>query len=259
MEKTRIEWCDSSWNPISGCYNLCPYCYARATATRFKGCDIAESGEADTFVVDLKERLKVTNKDGVTRNAAYPFGFTPTFHEYRLDDPKTKGFGKTIFVCSMADMFGSWVPEEWIVKIFDACKAAPNHRYLFLTKNPARYIDLHHAGLLPVEENFWYGSTVTDADMPMFYADKIHTFVSAEPLLGSLTEQMHGDPLEFMDWIILGAETGKRRDQVIPKREWIEDIVDCARAAGKPVFMKDSLKPIWGDELITEFPWEDKA
>ena len=95
MEKTRIEWCDSSWNPISGCYHTCPYCYARATANRFKGCDIAESGETDADTVYLQKRLKVTNKDGVTRNAAYPFGFTPTFHEYRLDDPKTKGFGKT--------------------------------------------------------------------------------------------------------------------------------------------------------------------
>lgn len=97
MIKTKIEWCDSSWSPITGCYHPCPYCYARATANRFKGCDIAESGETDTFVVDLKERLKVTNKDGVTRNAAYPFGFTPTFHEYRLGRSKNQGVRKDDF------------------------------------------------------------------------------------------------------------------------------------------------------------------
>lgn len=259
MKKSKIEWCDSTWSPVTGCFNPCPYCYARSTANRFKGCDCAAGGETNENIVYLKERLCVTCKDGITRNAAYPFGFTPTFHEYRLNDPMKKGFGKTIFVCSMADLFGKWVPDEWIKKVFDACKAAPNHRYLFLTKNPARYIDLCNAGLLPIEDNFWYGSTVTNADMPMFYADKLHTFVSAEPILGSLTEEMHGEPLEFMDWIILGAETGNRKDKVIPKREWVESIVDYARAVGKPVFMKGSLKPIWGDELIMEFPWEDKA
>ena len=99
MEKSKIEWCDSTWNPLSGCYHPCPYCYARSTANRFKGCDCAVGGETDENVVYLKERLTVTSKDGVVRNAAYPFGFTPTFHEYRLNDPLTKGFGKTIFVC----------------------------------------------------------------------------------------------------------------------------------------------------------------
>ena len=156
MIKTKIEWSDSTWSPVTGCYHTCPYCYARSTANRFKGCDCAVGGETDENVVYLKERLTVTSKDGVVRNAAYPFGFTPTFHEYRLNDPLTKGFGKTIFVCSMADLFGDWVPDEWIKKVFDACKAASGHRYLFLTKNPARYIRLYEAGLLPAGDEFWY-------------------------------------------------------------------------------------------------------
>ena len=109
MEKSKIEWCDSTWNPISGCYHTCPYCYARGTANRFKGCDVSPDGTASADIITLKERLTVTSKAGVVRNAAYPYGFTPTLHEYRLDDPKTKGFGKTVFVCSMADMFGGAV------------------------------------------------------------------------------------------------------------------------------------------------------
>ena len=106
MEKTRIEWANSSWNPVSGCRHTCPYCYARGTANRFKGCDLSPDGSTDQELVVLKERLKVTGKDGTIRNASYPYGFIPTFHEYRLNDPSTKGFGKTIFVCSMADLFG---------------------------------------------------------------------------------------------------------------------------------------------------------
>ena len=256
MLKTKIEYCDSSWSPITGCYNDCLYCFARATANRFKGCDCAVGGETDENIVYLKERLKVTNKDGVVRNAAYPFGFTPTFHEYRLDDPKTKGFGKTIFVCSMADMFGNWVPDEWIKKVFDACEAAPGHRYLFLTKNPERYIMLCKKGLLPEGDAYWYGSTVTDSYMPMFYSNRHNTFASMEPMLAPYTTKCAGEAMQYMDWFILGAETGNRKDKVVPKREWIEEVVEYARANGKPIFMKDSLKPIWGEDLITEFPWE---
>lgn len=256
MIKTKIEWSDSTWSPVTGCYHTCPYCYARSTANRFKGCDCAASGETDENVVYLKERLTVTSKDGVVRNAAYPFGFTPTFHEYRLNDPLTKGFGKTIFVCSMADLFGDWVPDEWIKKVFDACKAASGHRYLFLTKNPARYIRLYEAGLLPAGDEFWYGSTTTERDVPMFWSDEHHTFASIEPILGPLGNPKK-DIIEPMDWFILGAETGNRKDKVVPKREWIEGVVEQAKALGKPVFMKDSMKPIWGDDIITEFPWSE--
>lgn len=257
MEKSKIEWCHSTWNPISGCYNGCPYCYARGTANRFKGCDLAHSGETSDEVIYLRERLTVTDKQGIVRNAAYPFGFTPTFHEYRLNDPLTKGFGKTIFVCSMADLFGNWVPREWIEKVFDACKAAEGHRYLFLTKNPARYIELAEAGILPEGDNFWYGSTVTDPDMPAFYGGKYKTFVSIEPILVPFGEPGENSIADTIDWAIFGAETGTRKDKVVPERSWIEDVVKAFKDRGKPVFMKDSLKPIWGEDIITEFPWNE--
>lgn len=258
MEKTKIEYCSSSWNPITGCYHTCPYCYARGTANRFKGCDEADSRETDGNIVYLKERLKVTDKKGIVRNAAYPFGFTPTFHEYRLSDPSTKGFGKTVFVCSMADMFGEWVPDEWIEKVFEACKAAEGHRYLFLTKNPARYIQLAEAGRLPKGDDFWYGSTATDPDMPVFYGGGYKTFASIEPILEPFGEPGEDGIADAVDWVILGAETGARKEKVIPKREWIEEIVRAFKENGKPVFMKDSLKPIWGEDILTEFPWGDK-
>ena len=57
-----------------------------------------------------------------------------------------------------------------------------------------------------------------------------------------------------MDWVIIGAETGRRKDKVGPKREWIENIVTDCRQYGKPIFMKESLAPIWGEDLIQEFP-----
>lgn len=32
MEKSKIEWTDSTYNPVTGCYNNCPYCYAHRIA-----------------------------------------------------------------------------------------------------------------------------------------------------------------------------------------------------------------------------------
>ena len=157
MIKSKIEWCDSTWNPVTGCYHDCEYCYARRTANRYRGCLASPDGSTSEKIVTLPNKLEAGTKDGSIRYAAYPYGFTPTLHEYRLDDPKTKGLGKTVFVCSMADLFGKWVPDEWIERVFDACMAAPNHRYLFLTKNPERYHHLAMEDKLPSADIFWYG------------------------------------------------------------------------------------------------------
>lgn len=256
MNKTKIEWADSTWNPVTGCYHDCAYCYARGTARWFSGCDNPPNGADSLQVIDLKERLTVTDGKGKTRNAMYPFGFKPTLHEYRLGDPIRRGFGETIFVCSMADLFGEWVPDEWIEKVFDACKAAAGHRYLFLTKNPARYIKLAQAGKLPAGDEFWYGSTTTGPDVEAFWADTHKTFVSIEPLLEPFGARESGLITLKTGWAIIGAETGNRKDKVTPKAEWVAEIVDSFHSAGKPVFMKDSLIPIVGESgMVREFPW----
>lgn len=259
MIKTKIEWCDSTWNPASGCYHNCPYCYAKGTADRFKGCNESLDGTTKKKIVELDSKLEITNKDGITRTAAYPYGFTPTLHRYRLDDPLTKGFGKTIFVCSTADLFGDWVPDEWILQVFESCKKALNHRYLFLTKNPKRYYQLGQKGMLPEGDSFWYGSTTTSPDKPAFWSANHNTFLSIEPILEPFT-QSEDNPSELIrkvDWFIIGAETGNRKNKVVPKREWIESAVKSMKEAGKPVFMKDSMIPVWGDNILTEFPWEE--
>ena len=260
MEKTKIEWCDSSWNPVTGCGHGCEYCYARRIANRYKGCIESPDGSTSDSIVTLSDRMQAKTKDGTIRNAAYPYGFTPTLHEYRLADPLTKGFGKTIFVCSMADLFGDWVPDEWIEKVFDACKAASNHRYLFLTKNPKRYIELAEKGKLPEDDIFWYGSTATNPEMPVFYSEKHNTFVSIEPILEPFVQDGEKDGIVGkVDWAIFGAETGNRKTKVVPERSWLEDAVNAFKKEGTPVFMKDSLIPIWGSDIVTEFPWSDEV
>ena len=262
MEKTRIEWADSTWSVCSGCLHGCEYCYARRIANRFSKCEISDYGTAvehDGLHV-LESPVYGKDKKGIVRKVAYPFGFEPTFHKYRLEELKTKKFGKTIFVCSMADLFGEWVPDEWIDEVFKTCMDSPEHIYLFLTKNPARYLELAKAGKLPELENFWYGSTITNTEMPYFFSKKHKTFLSIEPIHESFEgKEEAAKYAEKVDWAILGAETGNRAGKVIPKREWVEDVVNAFRESGKPIFMKDSMKDSWGEDIITQTPWSKDA
>lgn len=250
MNKTKIEWCDSTWNPVTGCYHGCPYCYARNMINRFSG---------KAYITAPAEGVKEINepvKDENGKRIPYPFAFTPTLHRYRLNDYKDKT-GRTIFVCSMADLFGEWVPDRWIEEVFAACKAAPQHRYLFLTKNPQRLCDLANSKKLPYEENFWYGCTI-DNKNSRIYLGRIrdNIFLSIEPL----TEYMDVGLGSFgrAKWIIIGAETGNRKEKVVPQKEWIDNICEAANLTQAAVFMKDSLIPIIGEEnMRREFPWEE--
>lgn len=246
MNKTKIDWCNMSWNPITGCRHGCQYCYARKIANRF-GRKYLPYGEGINFL-----NKPMTGEKGVD---PYPFGFEPTLHEYRLDDPKKIKTPQTIFVCSMADLFGEWVPNEWIQKVFKACEAAPQHRYLFLTKNPKRLCALANEKNLPKNDNFWYGSSVTDRNARR-YPGRIldNTFISIEPLLEPLNAGLGsfgGDK-----WIIVGAETGNRKGKIIPKKEWVDEIVRAAKITQAAVFMKESLRDLMGNDFIQEYPWE---
>lgn len=219
--------------------------------------------------------LREPFRDGSGKIMPYPFDFFPTFHSYRLDEPKRWKKPRTIFVCSMADLFGEWVPDEWIKAVFDACEKAPWHRYIFLTKNPSRLMLMAAAKEveegekyrpedmqkikghtpLPKHDNWWFGSTLDNKDARRFQWWGYHSFVSIEPLT------------EFMDvglgsfgrdeWVIIGAETGNRKDKVVPKREWVDNIVEAASITGMKVFMKGSLRDLMGDDFRQELPWED--
>lgn len=260
MDKTKIDWCDSTWNPVTGCRHKCRYCYARKIANRFshEGETVRYSGGTS----EIKQsgtgthvlRYPVSTVDG--QRVPYPFGFEPTLHHYKLDEYKNKS-GRNIFVCSMADLFGDWVPDNWLDEVFDACEKSPQHNYLFLTKNVQRYCKNIGGYGVPLADNMWYGTTITKRDevtrfdlLPAFS----HTFVSIEPLLEDLEPEKCNIMFMQVDWFIIGAETGNRKNKIIPKREWIEAIVNECRKYKKPVFMKSSLAPIWGEPLIQEFP-----
>lgn len=246
MNKTKIDWCDSTWNPVTGCLHGCEYCYAKGIANRF-GFHASEP--------DINERVLLEMPISAGKKVPYPFDFQPTFHRYRLDEYADKK-GRNIFVCSMADLFGDWVPNEWIEEVFNACRNAPQHNYLFLTKNSERYIELENNRKLPWADNFWFGTSVTKLSdkYTWFTEKKFHWFLSVEPMLEDLGE-MAPDSAK-PEWIIIGAETGKRKDKVVPERAWIESLVTECRKYNIPIFMKSSLAEIWNEPLIREFPKE---
>lgn len=263
MKKTKIDWCDSTWNPVTGCLHGCEYCYARRIAERFGGASETHNNECCNecqWITEGTGEIHELNEPIYDfdngRNAPYPFDFDPTFHRYRLDEPKRWTKPRTIFVCSMADLFGDWVPDEWITEVFKACEAAPQHRYLFLTKNPKRYVDLYVRAILPVGAGYWYGATTTSPEQPFFYSrmpdDNPHTFASIEPIMAPF-----GDIKEFPEWVIIGAETGKRRGKVTPDKAWIDGIVNQAQKRRVPIFMKESLRNLMGDDFRQEFPWKE--
>lgn len=277
MKKTKIEWCDTTWNPVTGCMHGCEYCYARRIAERFGGCD-----KLSTYGIMAKARFHRVNpesdiKDAIFETsekmppvnvrfdskrqlrkisiAPYPFGFQPTLHRHLLNQPSKWKKPKRIFVCSMADLFGGWVPDEWIEAVFDVCRQNPQHEYLFLTKNPGRYYLMGSKGKLPTKTDMthlWFGTTITNNDEGYFFSAVHNTFLSIEPILAafSYTE----NPIR-VDWVILGAETGNRKDKYVPTKACVLNILKSCDVSNVPVFMKESLAPIVGEEhMRRQFP-----
>lgn len=259
MNKTKIDWADYTWNPVTGCLNTCEYCYARKMSKRFAADVRLNLSDERCKRYKGTENLYILSEPFLTkgkRGLNYPFGFVPTFHEYRLDWIEKIKTGSNIFVCSMADLFGDWVADEWITKVFESCKNNPCHNYLFLTKNPKRYRNLFEKKLLPLEDNFWYGSAVTIPEDEYFENNTVKTFLSIEPIHSTFLkeEQEICSLFPGIDWIIVGAETGNRKGKVVPEKSWINNLTKWADMVDVPVFMKESLRDLMGDDFKQVIP-----
>lgn len=177
----------------------CEYCYARQIANRFQG------------------------------------NFEPKFHPERLLEPLKIKKPSTIFVGSMADVFGDWIESEWIEQILDITRKCQQHRFLFLTKNPNRYESFF------IPPNSWIGYTATSTKNCCFdFRGKGNFYLSAEPLLGEV--YIKGN----LKWVIIGALNIKGKP-CCTKREWVLTLLNQAIALGIPVFIKDSLYKLYPD------------
>lgn len=264
MNRSKIEYVDHTWNPITGCRHECNYCYAKKMTYRFAG-DVKHNLMAtkDYLTQDAPDgsgKIYVLEKpmcNGTGHPLVYPFGFEPTLHRYRMNVLDKLKMGNNIFVGAMADVFGPCIPDEWISEVLKTCVDNSMHNYLFLTKNPKRYTEY---GVPAGMQNIWYGTTITkEEEMNRFNSlpAGCKTFVSMEPILEDLNPEHHNILFRQVDWVILGAETGNRKNKISPKTEWVEKILCHCAKFKTPVFMKDSMIPIVGEKnMRREFPPE---
>ena len=145
---------------------------------------------------------------------------------------------KNVFLGSMADVFGRWVPAEWIETILAECRAAPDWNFLCLTKFPKRMAEFD------VPENVWMGATVdlqarvkaTEAGFANV-SSKVR-WLSCEPML----EPLVFEHLDRFDWIVIGgASRTSRTPKWAPPYAWIKDLERQADAAGVRVYHKSNL------------------
>lgn len=230
MNRTGIEYADFTWNPITGCLmpDSCAvrnHCFANKVAQNLRG----------VYGYDKEKPFK------------------PTFHENRLQQPKHVKTPSRIFTVDMGDMWGDWVPQEWIDAVMNTIKQCQQHTFLLLTKNPENY---YYGRIFPT--NAWLGATIntqSEAINRIVCLNRVRTFekieghekamrwVSFEPLLGGIDADLTG-----IDWVVIGAQT---KPNYQPKAEWVQHLIGCARDAGAKVFLKNNLR--W-HEKIQEIP-----
>lgn len=213
MSTSRIEWTDSTWNPVTGCSKIsagCLHCYAE-TMTR---------------------RLKAMGQPNYRR------GFKVTCHEHMLNHPLSWRRPKNVFVNSMSDIFHEAVPLDFIKRVFEVMQKASHHRFQLLTKRAERMAELGKNLFWP--KNVWMGVTVEHSD----YLDRIDflrktpavvKFLSLEPLLSGLPDL----DLLGIDWVIVGGESGPGSRRM--EESWVAEIQQSCQRQGVPFFFKQ-----WG-------------
>ena len=212
-KNTKIEWTETTWNPVTGCTKIspgCMNCYAERMANRL-------------FLMGSKR---------------YRNGFKVTLHDEVVEAPLKWKKPQMIFVNSMSDLFLRDVPLSFIKDVFDVMGQAHWHTFQVLTKRADRLLELSRE--LPWGENIWMGVTVENRD----YVQRIDClrntdahikFLSIEPLLGPIPNL----DLSGIDWVIVGGESGPRARPLDPA--WVLDIRDQCIDSGIPFFFKQ-----WG-------------
>ena len=232
--KNKIGWCNTTWNPVWGCRNHCEYCYARGIAKRFAN-KIADNETKHRFCLDYNQKWFVWAKDKL-------YNFKPIFLKSQFNKKLPKK-PQRIFVGSMSEIY--YWKDEWIRDTLDKVLEYPQHTFQFLTKFPDVYSHWYF------HPNCWLGVTITkndDFDNGAYdflrRNDSNIKYISFEPLLGRILSYKL---LKYFDWVIIGAETGNRKNKVIPKLDWVLEIVRYCEHNKIPVYIKDNLVRYYHD------------
>lgn len=212
-EKSKIEWTESTWNPVTGCTQIsegCQNCYAKRMAKRL--CAMGQK--------------------------KYSKGFDVALHYDCLEEPLSWKKPQIIFVCSMSDLFHQDVPDDFIIEVFNSMNKAKWHTFQVLTKRADRLATI--APKLKWTPNIWIGVTVENN----LHVDRIKAlknipakvkYLSVEPMLSEINNLV----LDEIDWVIVGGESGPGARPI--KEEWILPIRDKCQELKIPFFFKQ-----WG-------------
>jgi protein gp37 len=218
MMKSKIEWTDTTWNPVRGCTKIspgCQHCYAETFAERFRG----------------------------VPGHPYGQGFDPRTVPEKLNEPLRWGKPRRVFVNSMSDLFHAEVSESYIADIAKVMCTADWHTYQVLTKRAARMSEMLQGvlGFAAVRSHIWWGVSVEDRKHGLPRIDDLRAapagvrFLSVEPLLEDLGELN----LDGINWVIVGGESGPGARPMNP--DWVRSVRDQCAASGVPFFFKQ-----WG-------------
>lgn len=223
LSRTGIEYCINpngsrgyAWNVITGCRHRKEQCSCR---------DICWARAMTKRYPDM-----------------YPHGFEPTFHEDRLGLISTLKQPSTILVNFMGDMWGDWVDREWIERILIKATYYNNHTYLFLTKNPKRYVEFigYFGEYASILSNAYLGVSRTDKPLDISILEDIkkankNLWISYEPFQGWNIREV-----DLADWIVIGVRQGQN---AVKNRELIDifNLITYADIKHKPIFLKDNL------------------
>ena len=221
MAKSKIQWTERTWNPVTGCSKVsegCRNCYAEVMARRLQAMG----------------------------QKKYSEGFRVTTHAEALLEPSIVIEPSMFFVCSMGDIFHERVHFWFINDVMNHIQNNTRHTFQLLTKRPNRMSDYFRLST-DVPENAWIGTTVECIDtkhridvlreIGIYNKRKgnVTRFLSCEPLLSDLGEL----DLAGIDWVIVGGESGPKARPM--KKEWVLNIKRQCEENGVPFFFKQ-----WG-------------
>jgi protein gp37 len=278
---TTIEWCRNAdgsqgvtWNPIR----------ARHRETGKRGWFCVHASEGCRFCYSEWQNMKGGDSGG--NGLAYAAQNLAKVEVY-LDEktllaPLSWKKPRTIFVCSMTDLFGEFVPDAWIDRIFAVMALTP-HTFQVLTKRSERMRDYcktlgrHHsvdrvsvaikaiveAGHAAADvgswytlhdggaffDNIWLGVSAerqqeADERIPhLLQTPAAIRFVSCEPLLGPIAlTEIRGRNANGHEWMFDALRPDVSPDDGAVSLDWII----CGGESGKDA---RPMHPDWARSL----------
>lgn len=216
--KTKIEWTDTTWNPVRGCTKIspgCAHCYAETFAERFRG----------------------------VPGHPYEQGFDLRLVPEKISEPFTWSQPQMVFVNSMSDLFHDDIPDKYIELVVRVMATANWHTFQVLTKRSERLRDLLQTRLAFAAglDHIWWGVSVENRKHGLPRIEHLRaagakmSFLSIEPLLEDLGQV----DLAGMNWVIVGGESAHGARPL--HAEWVVSLQQQCERGGVPFFFKQ-----WG-------------